>query len=217
MKPVLLAVALAAVASAAAAGDPRIRAIEYAEDQVTPLQLAQGYAAVVEVAPDETIDSVVVGNSSVWQITETSSGNRVVVKPLSGAVPTNMVILTERRRYVFLLEPVSGGDQSSFVISFNSGPEALQHASASAATYKLHGDSALFPTAMYDDGRRTTIRWANQTPLPAIYSIKGDQEALVNGRMIGRDYVIEGTADRYKLKYGASEAIAVRKIARPPR
>ena len=208
-------VALAGIAHAQA--DPRIQLVDYAPDKVVPLQVASGYAAVVEIAPEEAIDSVVVGNSSVWQVTETSSGNRIVVKPLAGAVPTNMVILTEQRRYVFLLQPTGGGDQSSFVVCFRyAGEAAAGYATAATATYKLHGNSALFPIAMYDDGRRTTVRWANQTPLPAVYSINGDQESLVNGRMVGHDFVIEGTAGRYKLKYGTSEAIAVRKVTRRP-
>src|SRR4051812_36279259 len=88
---------LLACGSASPAADSRIRSVRYSEEQVVSLPVAAGYAAVIELAPDEVIDSVIVGNSGVWQITETQTAGRVVVKPLSGAVPTNMVVLTDRR------------------------------------------------------------------------------------------------------------------------
>lgn len=211
----LMGAALMAVSRASAA-DPRIRLLPYDGDQVVTVDVALGYAAVIELSSDETIDNVVIGNGGVWQITETRSSDRVVVKPLPGAVPTNLVVLTDKRRYVFLLQPAAEG-QSSFVVRFNYPADAAgrQTSVNSVATYKLHGDRGLFPTAMYDDGKRTTVSWAKQTPLPAVFTMNGGQEAVVNGRMVGNDYVIEGTASQYKFRFGAAEAVAVRHAARP--
>ena len=70
---------------------------------------------------------------------------------------------------------------------------------------------------MRDDGQRTKVRWAKATPLPAIASVNGGTEALVNGQMVGKDYVIEGTAAQYKFRYGDAEAIATRQPAKRSR
>ena len=80
-------------------------------------------------------------------------------------------------------------------------------------TYKFRGDKALFPLAMSDDGRRTVITWGEQNALPAIFAMNdGRHERLVNGRMVGNDYVIEGAAIRYKFRYGKAEATAFRQM-----
>ena len=211
-----LAVLLLAQASVPTApADPRIQQVAFNPDQVTVLPVAYGYAAVVELAADERIENVVVGNSAVWQITENGRGDRVIVKPLASATPTNMVILTDLRRYVFALEPSSG--ETSFVVRFHyPRPAVRQVASvATTATYRLSGDRAIFPASMQDDGTRTTIRWSRQTPLPAVFALSHSGESLVNSRVIGDSLVIEGIATRYRLRYGKAEATATRKPVRP--
>lgn len=191
--------------------DPRIQTYKFSTQAVINLAVSPGYATVIELARDEQIDTVVVGNSSVWQITETGSSNRLVVKPLMGAVPTNMVVMTDARRYVFQLDPAGSPDKTSFVVRFDYPDGTTAAPTKSAASYKFSGDRNLFPVAMRDDGQRTRVRWAKQTPMPAIVSVGEDQsEALVNGRMVGNDYVIEGTAVRYKFRYGEAEAMAIR-------
>lgn len=191
--------------------DPRIQTHGYNKDAVVNLAVSPGYAAVVELASDEQIDTVVIGNGNGWQITETAGGNRLVVKPLSGAAPTNMVVITDARRYVFDLDPGGSPDRTSFVLRFDyPGNEAA--ASRQASSYKFSGDRQLFPVAMRDDGQRTRVRWGKETPMPAIVAIgDGQAETLVNGRMVGNEYVIEGTAERYKFRYGTAEAVAVRR------
>lgn len=214
MKRFLVLIAMISVLSAGAArADPRIQSIPYSADQVVDLAVSPGFAAVVELADDEAVDSVVVGNSGVWEVTETGKGDRLIVKPLGGAVPTNMVVVTDRRSYVFLLSP-SGGEQSSFVMRFTYPDHVTLTADKlrRVATYKLRGERALFPILMYDDGKRTTVRWAANASLPAIFSLNDGTEAVVNARMIGRDYVIEGTANSYRLRHGDAEAIAVRRV-----
>ncbi len=198
--------------------DPRIQEYPYRADQVVPLQVSLGYAAVIELGQDEQVDSVIVGNSNGWQITETGRGDAIVVKPLAGASPTNMIVITSGRRYVFILSaPVDGA--SSFVVRFNySGPARSAGRPASeSATYRLSGAKSLFPIVMRDDGRSTYIRWKKETALPAVTAIKDGQESLVNGRMVGDHYVIEGVAMRYLFTYGDLTATAVRRSSKARR
>ena len=200
--------------------DPRIQLLPYSPNQVVTLSVSQGFASVVELAEDERVENLVVGNSGTWQVTANKRGDRIIVKPLTGASQTNMVVLTATRRYVFMLDPYG---QTSFVMRF-SYPQPVQPVATAAAaaaaaetSYKLRGAKALFPLAMFDDGRRTVIRWRAGQPLPAVSALNGRQERLVNGRMVGEDFVIEGASPRYKFRYGNAEATAVRQTPRQRR
>jgi type IV secretion system protein VirB9 len=218
IRALVLAVAILFGASAQAADqDSRIQLLAYDPDRVVDLAIGFGYAAVIELAPDEAVQNVVVGNSDVWQVTANSSSDRIIVKPLAGAAVTNMIVITDARRYLFQLQPSGGDGQSLYVLRFSYPDKAgaasdPASAAAALARYKLSGTRGLFPTAMHDDGKRTTIRWAEQAAMPAVFAVgEGGKEAIVNGRMIGGDYVIEGIAPKYMFRLGDAEAVASRK------
>lgn len=194
--------------------DPRIQLISYSPDRVVDLRVVDGFAAVVELAADERVETVVVGNTAGWEVTPNRSGNRVVVKPLPAAAPTNLIIVTDQRRYVFMITADGGGGSAgAFVVRFSypqGQPGSIQRV-VRTADYKLRGNKTLYPLAMTDDGQRTTITWDRQTSLPAIFAIdERGHEALVNGRMVDGDYVIQGTAKRYVFRLGKVNASATR-------
>lgn len=209
-----LALVLAPSAAAEAQADARIRTIPFASDQVTTLQAAPGYAVVVEFADDERVDTIVVGNSSAWQVTANKRGDELVVKPASDPIATNMVVTTDMRRYVFMLEPAADSSGVPFVVRFDY-PQASASApnvSQIAARYVLRGASWLFPIDMSDDGRNTTVRWDPATPLPAIVAVDGhDRETVVNGRMVDGAFLIEGVAGRYFFRRDKDQATAQRR------
>lgn len=193
--------------------DRRIQLLSYDPDQIVTLSVSPGFASVVELSEDERVENVVVGNSAGWQVTANRRGDRIIVKPLAGASPSNLIVLTGTRRYVFVLDPFG---ESSFIMRFRY-PQRVQAsavtvASAGATGYRFRGNKGLYPLAMSDDGRRTVIRWGEQNVLPAIFAMNGREEQLVNGRMVGNDYVIEGAAPRYKFRYGKAEATAIRTV-----
>lgn len=195
--------------------DPRIQLVAYNPGQVVTLPVAIGYAAVVDLGPDERVESVVVGNSADWQVTASKRGDQVVVKPLAGAASTNMVVTTGDRRYVFLLQ--TGGETGSpFVMRFTY-PEAdmvqLPTATLPVATFRYRGAKSLFPVTMTDDGHRTSVTWGRDTAVPGIFAVEKDgREAIVNARMMGGDYVIERTAERFVLRLGKEQATARRRL-----
>ena len=193
--------------------DPRILNLPYDPNQVVTLAVDPGYAAVVELGPGESVQNVVVGNSSAWQVTANGRGDRVVIKPTSGAAITDMVIVTDEHRYVFLLQ-AAGGAPSIFVVRFTYADAAPgPSAKLRAATYKVRGARSLYPVSMHDDGVRTTITWPSDAALPAVYAATGTgTETVVDGRMVGRNFVIEGTAPRYVFRLGSAEAIASRRV-----
>ena len=200
-------------------GDRRIQLLTYEPDQIVTLAVSPGFASVVELGEDERVENLVVGNSAGWQVTANRRGDRIIVKPLGNAGPSNLIVLTGSRRYVFVLDPFG---ETSFIMRFRY-PQAVQAAAVAAAGavplgYRFRGNKGLFPLAMSDDGRRTTIRWGEQNVLPAIFAMNdGRHEQLVNGRMVGNDYVIEGAAPRYKFRYGKAEATAIRQTPKQRR
>ena len=203
----------------AATQDSRIQQVRYQADDVVTLAVSPGYAAVVELAPEEAILNVVVGNSAAWQVTANSAADRIIVKPLADASTTNMIVVTDVRRYIFLLD-ANGRGEGTFVLKFSypDAPAPVPASASSVATYRLSGAKSLFPAAMYDDGQRTTITWHDQSALPAVFAVAdGGEEAIVNGRMVGSDFVVEGTSSRYVFRLGDERAVANRRIvkARP--
>ena len=124
-----------------------------------------------------------------------------------------MIVITAAHRYVFLLQP-GGAGRSLFVLRFLY-PDKDASASSTAplgATYRLTGAKSLFPKTMRDDGMRTTITWAEQAVMPAVFAVgDGGREAIVDGRMIGGAYVVEGTSAKYVFRLGNASAVAIRK------
>lgn len=195
--------------------DPRIQVVTYNPDQVVTLSVTPGYAAVVELGADERVDSVVVGDSAGWQVTASKRGDSVVVKPIAAAPSTDMVVITGDRRYVFLLQSAGDGQAAPFVMRFVY-PEVVAAVLAIApvpvASFRFRGAKALFPATMTDDGKRTTISWGRDMPLPAIFAMgKDGREAIINGRMVGGDYVVERVAERFVFRRGEDEATARRR------
>lgn len=195
--------------------DPRIQIVPFQADQVVPLRVGFGFAVLVEFAPRELIDAVVLGNSDGWQVTPNAQGNRLVIKPLPGAAATNMIVVTDRHRYVILLEPADGQSLVPFVLRFTYDEEGqLLSQQQELRSYRMSGARSLRPVAMSDDGQRTTITWSQDTSLPAVFAVdESGKEALVNGRMIGDSYVVEGVASRYVFRAGSERTTARRNPA----
>ncbi|MFZ3482145.1 TrbG/VirB9 family P-type conjugative transfer protein [Sphingomonas sp. 3-13AW] len=195
--------------------DTRIQTLVYDGSQVFDLRIGAGYAAMIELATEERVETIVVGNDAGWHVTPSRSGNRVIVKPMDGAMMTNMVIVTDQRRYVFVINSQAGEGSGTFVLRFSypdSPTNEVQHQRRNA-DYRLKGARELFPLLMSDDGKRTTITWDLNTALPAIFAVdERGQEALVNGRMVDGDYRIEGVAQRYVFRLGKARALATRTL-----
>lgn len=185
-------------------GDTRIQAIEYRNDQVVRLRATPGFQVTVELASDERIESIALGDSSAWQVTPNRAGNVLFVKPLQVSAPTNMTIITDVRTYNFELsgESEAAGDLP-YAIRFRYPSSSVNMPMAGAGVgpssiageYDLGGNRNLFPIAISDDGVRTYIEWASDGPLPAIYSRDElRSEVLVNGHMRGKYFVIDGVS-----------------------
>jgi type IV secretion system protein VirB9 len=218
-----LAGALAAIPAAAqvrpqpGAGDRRLQSIDYAADQVFILEVAVGYQLTVELAPDEQIENVAVGDSSAWQVTANRRGDRLFIKPLQSGVTTNMTVITNSRLYAIDLVPLPGpSPEMAYTVRFRypePGEDAAQ-AEAEAPVegrYRVSGARGLQPSRIGDDGRHTYIEWPADRAIPAVYGIDAQgRETLVNGMMRDDVYVIDSVMPRLIFRIDRETARAVR-------
>ena len=226
----LFAAATAAGSAAAAAqvrpvpgsGDPHLQTVDYVEDQVVILELAPGYQMTLELAQDEQIENVAVGDSAAWQITPNRRGDRLFVKALQGGISTNMTVITSSRLYAIELVPLPGpSPEMAYVVRFNypdQEPEAGATQADLTGRYRLTGDRRLRPSAIADDGVQTFIEWPKEATLPAVFSVdeKG-QESLVNGMMRGEQFVIDGVSRKLVFRIDDASARAERRKPGKPR
>ncbi len=206
-------------------GDPHLQAIDYDAARIVELRGAPGYQMMIELSPDEQVESVALGDSSAWQVSVNKEGDRLFLKPAQPDVSTNMTVVTSVRVYSFDLASLSGpASDMPYTVEFRypapkAAPEDNQFVDVAAATrrisrYKVSGDRQLWPSGITNDGQHTLISWPRSAPIPAVYANDPDgRDVLVNGMMGTNDvYVIDGVPDRLTFRIDAEEAHAVRII-----
>lgn len=204
----LLALSLAAPAAAQVrpqpgGGDPRLQTIDYAPDQVFLLEVAPGYQMMVELAADEQIENIAVGDSGAFQVTANRRGDRLFIKPIHSGVTTNMTVVTNARLYAVQLQSLPGPTPDmAYTVRFRyptpqEDGTGGEEAGELAGRYRLSGDRSVRPTRIGDDGRHTYIEWDTAHALPAVYARdRQGRETLVNGMMRDDVYVIDTVISR---------------------
>lgn len=210
--------ALAEVIPQPSPGDPRIQTVDYDANEVVRLMLQTGYTTVLEFAPDERIENVAIGEGAGWQITPNKRADHLFIKPGPSAYDTNLIILTDARRYSFLLSTGPGTGVIPYIVRFRYAGIDLAPptvVSEVEATYRVKGAKELLPTAMSDDGTATSIRWPETLAIPAIYVIDAQgKETLINGAMRDGAFVVDAIAPRFVFRSGKHKAVATREVAK---
>ncbi len=209
----LAAPAFAEITPQGGPGDPHIQTVRYDPQEVVALHVASGFAVTVQFSPEERIETVTVGESSAWAVQVDHAADHLVVKPLGAPPPTNLTVITDQHSYNFTLYSGTAGEGvQPYTVAFTyPAPETqpVSPVAVIAGRYRLHGDRALWPVAIGDDGAATTIRWGADTLLPAVYRTdRRGHMALVNGLMQGGAYVIEGVYPSLIFVSGRSRASA---------
>lgn len=232
--PVTVAILLLAAAPATAqispqpaGGDPHLQQVDYDSGQIVQLRGSPGYQMMIELSPDEQIQSVALGDGAAWQASVNKDGNRLFLKPAQPDISTNMTVVTSVRVYNFDLTSIGGpAADMPYTVRFHypSAKPATddgQYVDVAAATrrlsrYSLSGDRRLRPSVMTNDGQHTFISWPRSVPIPAVYADdERGHEALVNG-MMGTDdvYVVDGVPDRLSFRIDDDVAYAARVMPR---
>jgi type IV secretion system protein VirB9 len=206
--------------------DPRIRTIVYNPRDVVKIDGTYGYHTVVELAEDEAIQSLVIGDSVAWDAQKSEGGNRIFLKPKEENVATNLTVITDRRTYSFALEASRTGAKTKMTwrlrfeypeddaarderVSLQKAsfvnPEAPGRPEKWNFDYSYGGKNTFQPTQLFDDGEFTYFKFKPGQELPAIFVVDGEKnEALVNSRVSGEYVVVHRVAKQFALRSGKS-------------
>ena len=225
-----------------AAADPRLRTVVFAADSVVDVPVRRGQITQIVLGDDEQIVGVPVSGKGANCADETHTwcvakqGRDLFVKPKSGATPTNLIVVTDRRRHAFLLHPVDGAGLALMRLTVAAPvvPRPVQVASApppptakelidgrwqakpavrnsaySVATGKDSDD--IVPVMVFDDGTQTYFSFPNNRPIPTVFQIAPDgSEEMVNARMDADDLLVaDRVGRRFVLRLGQSVAAII--------
>lgn len=140
-----------------------------------------------------------------------------------------MILVSDKRTYVFDLEITGNKQPPTYVLRFRYPDDARRAreaqsdkrrtamAALTAAAngmrkteegnynYWGYGEKMLAPTALWDNGRFTYFRFNNGRPLPVIYRIEDDgSESLADFHVEGDTVVVHETAAKFILRSGKS-------------
>lgn len=199
----------------------------YAPGALYELYANPNFVSIIMLEEGETLHDVAAGDTSRWQVSETTMDGAVgelpilLVKPSAASLRTNIVLVTDRRTY--LVEAVShSGEAYSAQIAWCYPEGAASHSSAPSAAafnfdYRIRttrgARPAWAPTRVFDDGRRTWIEFGantEATDLPPLFVITSEAAELTNYRIEGRRYMVDRVFDVAELRLGLRAPIVVR-------
>ena len=206
------------------ATDNRIQTVRYSENEVYKFTGHYGFQTIIELAPDEEVVTVSLGDSIAWLINPV--GSRLFLKPVEQDALTNMTLITNKRIYqfelhaeetenirdknmLFVLRFLYPEDDSNEYTSYG-GEEALPDLTDSEVRAKLNfkysivGPDTIEPIRIFDDGEFTYFEFKNiNAELPAFFAVdSAGNESLVNFRKVGNYIIVEHVNARYTLRHG---------------
>lgn len=229
-RAILSALALALLASPAAARDSRLVEVMYDEMKIVRVDGKVSVQASIVFGDDESIENVAIGDSTAWQVTPNKRANILFVKPLEPRASTNMTVITNKHTYLFDLV-ASPAARPLYVLRFAYPPEpkAKQDALAEAAktdpaaepaerfatvdpsdlnfAWTASGNPDLLPNNTFDDGIATFLSWPEGKQVPAILVTNADGiEGPVNFTVRGDTIVVDGVPRTIVLRSGKESA-----------
>lgn len=183
--------------------DSRIRVIVYSPHDVFKFTGYYGYQATIELAKDEEIISISMGDTTSWQIVP--AGFRIFIKPMESDATTNMTLITNKRTYFFELHAENAQDISDPDLVFNvkflypdensdggiknysatSNAPDLSHPEKYNFNYAISGNDEIAPIKVFDDGEFTYLQFHDKNAdMPAIFAVDDElRESMVNSRV----------------------------------
>jgi len=208
--------------------DTRLRVMVYNPNDVFKFTGYYGYQASIELARDEEIISISMGDTTSWQIVP--AGHRIFIKPMEPDATTNMTLITNKRTYFFELYAAETLDMRDpemvFNVKFlypddendNAGGHIQTYAAASANldlahpekynfNYYISGSEEIAPIKIFDDGEFTYIQFRDKNAeIPAIFVVdKSLRESLVNYRLSPDNpnlIIVELVAEKLAIRKG---------------
>lgn len=231
--------AWSAVTPGPCASDEHVRCAEYDSTIAYRVPYRVGEAVVIQFEPGEVVDGpksgLGTGEAKGWSVGGTA--NWFMFKPIAKKPNTNVLIVTDKRRYVFQFDAAERNEAATWSLSFDypdtrakaeqaakakaDKAQAIEQAGADTSErrnddYDMKGDPAIAPTAVWDDGRFTYFQYDTSRRAPEIYEIQADgTEAAPKRHVDGDTIVIEGMATGFVLRLGKT-VLAIRNNAYSP-
>lgn len=202
--------------------DGRVLVVYYNPTDVVQIYTKLKTVTAVELAKGEFVESLLVGDSSSYEIDVLSSRNVISIKPvMQNATGTNMTVYTSRRTYSFYIRNIGKG-RPMYRVTFrypasNIRTSSLKRKQNSIArktrsvSYGWAGSASLKPIQVWNNGEATFFAF-NKNVRPAVFRVGANgKEMLVNSTTKG-DYVrVTGVAQRYTVRLG-DEWVSVAQI-----
>lgn len=197
--------------------NPRLQTIDWVEGREVVLTALPQTGLTVVLEPGEEIERVALGNDSAMSVQVSAERDSFLLLPTGELQDVPLLVQTDRRSYPFRVRTESGL-MAAYLVQFTFAPPARapEAASPPRATgevwaYRLKGDASVRPSAISDDGIRTTIEFAAEQPLPAVFAIGSNgEEEVVNGYMRDDRFVIDRVHSELVFRIDKARAIARR-------
>lgn len=178
--------------------DKRIKIINFKANQVHNITAFFGYSTHITLLKGDKVEQVALGDPEAWEIK--IYDNNVFIKPIAEDPKTNMTILTNKRVYNFSLKALWPEDKSEIIFQIifkqltkDKITKPLEIKKVRPINdyfgkkkpknwdYWFKGEKDLKPDVIFDDGRFTFLKFANNKEMPAIYVVSNDEsESLIN-------------------------------------
>lgn len=169
--------------------------------------------------PGETIARISVDDDTAFAVQVMADGERVLVRPNAPGSRVQLDVFTDKRFYRFRLSASVGAEAvSNAVLEIDepekSSPVTLQAGTSRSWEYEIRGDREVRPARVSDDGVRTTITYAAEQSLPAVFAIgPTGEEEVVNGHMRDDRFIIDRVHAELVFRIDDRKATARRKAA----
>jgi type IV secretion system protein VirB9 len=197
---------------------PRVQTVQWATGGPIVLTALPETTLTVMLEPGEMIRRATLAGSQSWTVEISAETDSFQVAPPSDALPSTLMVATDRREYTFRLETGRGLMAAYLVrLTFDDGPEdstanTVPKVETLTRTYRLRGDRAVRPISVRDNGAKTVIAYAPDQALPAVFAIgpTGDEE-VVNGYMRGEVFVVDRVYEELIFRIDKDKARAQRR------
>lgn len=211
--------------------DPHIQTVFYNPEQVVGLRAYLGYQLMIEFGPGERIENVSIGDAMGWQVTPNKKASLLFLKPIDLTPPTNMTVVTDRRRYAFELSARAAAkarpSSMAYVVRFTYPPEPLpppvaeppppQPPERRNLAYRYTGSRAALPSLVFDDGKFTYFQWPEGNAVPAIFLLGADGSESIANYGVRQGYVVvEQLAPRFLIRNGKDVTTLINEGWREP-
>lgn len=207
--------------------DSRVQVFNYSPDAVYVINTQTNHANLIQLEAGEYIHDdggLGLGQADKWNMAV--KGNNIFFKPISPMPDTNMVLVTNKRTYAFLLKTSYNPHDISYIARFNypslsQEPEKpiLPKYVVKSHTingidiyidadfnknYRYRGADSTKPSNVWDDGRFTYIKYSHADDLPVAYKVLPDgSEHLVNSHIEEDTMVLQEVGAIYRLRLGS--------------